>query len=298
MSAFKLWKEEYRIGNEKIDEQHQELFRKVEELLSIAMTGNEAENKKECLEILAFLISYTIYHFETEEALQKAMEYVSYIEHVRIHEEFKNTVLSYKEMVEKDFSKETLKKLAGTLMTWLTVHVCDCDKKIMKNELISPDMSFDDEEDLIRRVAVQLLSGTYGVGIHRASSSMYKGYIEGKIIVRTIISVEKNHVFLFGFSEEMARGLYKKISGMEIGDMDELNSIERSALIELGDILASHALVRIDDQKKNISYEWRGDIYLNEYSDSCIDITNSVLLDFDTDCGRLEIMYCIAGTAG
>lgn len=295
MGELKLWREKYRIGNEKIDEQHKELFRRVEQLLTITLTGNEAENKKECLEILDFLISYTVYHFESEEALQKEMGYVSYLEHVRIHEEFKKTIFDYKERVEKNFSKETLKHLTGTLMTWLTVHVCDCDKKITKNELISEDMSFENEEDVIRRAAVQLLSSTYGVAINRTSSSMYNGCIEGKVIVRTIINIQKNHVFLFGFSEGIARELYNRISGMEIGSMDELNSIESSALIELGDILASHALAYIDKGKKDITYEWRGDIFLNEYSDTCIDINNSILLTFDTDYGKLEVMYCIAG---
>lgn len=295
MSVIKLWKEEYKIGNEKIDEQHEELFHKVEELLLIALTGDEEQDKKECLELLDFLVSYTVNHFETEEALQRSINYISYLEHVRIHEQFTNTVLTYKEKVEKDFSKETLKNLTGTMMTWLTVHVCDCDRKILKNEPISSDMSFGGAEDVIRRVTVQLLGGTYGMSINRASSSVYKGYVEGKAIVRTIITSDKNHVFLFGFSEEMAKGLYNKISGMEIADMNELDPIESSALIEIGDILASHALSYINSGKKNLKYKWRGDLFLDEYSDSLVDVNNSVLLGFDTDLGRLEIMYCIAG---
>ena len=293
MKKIKLWKEEYKIGNEKIDEQHKELFRKVEELFTVAMTGNEAENKKECLEVLDFLISYSMQHFQTEEVLQRELGYVSYPQHVRLHNEFRNTVLNYKKSMEKDFSKETLKKLAGTLMTWLTIHVCNCDRKIISNQPISPEMSFDGAEDLIRKVIVELLTSPYGIAIQRAGTSIYKGYIEGKIIIRTIISMGKNYVFLFGFSEDMARALYKKISSMEIGSIDELNTIERSALMELADIMSSHALAYIapDDHP---GLEWRGDIFMNEYSDHLIDINNSVLLDFDTECGRLEILYCLA----
>lgn len=295
MGAIKLWKDEYKIGNEKIDGQHRELFRKVEELLAMAMKGDEAANQKECLELLDFLISYTVYHFETEEALQRERNYVSYPQHADIHNKFKSTVLTYKEKVEKDFSKETLKKFLGTLMTWLTIHICDYDRKIMCNQPIGPEMSFDGVEDLIRRVAVRLLRETYGIVINRVDSSVYKGYIEGKVFVRTILSDDRDHVFLFGFSDEMARALYRKISGMEIRSTEWLNAIERSALIEIGDILASHAVSYLNRDNSYTEYHWKGDIFLGEYSDSCIDIQNGVLLDFDTDCGKLEILYCLAG---
>ena len=293
MGEIKLWKEEYKIGNEKIDAQHKELFFKVEDLLDMAMTGDEETNRQECLELLDFLISYTIFHFDTEEELQKELNYVSYSQHARMHSEFKNTVRAYQAEVEKDFSKEILKKLTGTLMTWLVMHVCDCDKKIMNNQPISPEMNFDGAEDLIRKVTVQLLACTYDLHIQRTRSSVYKGNIEGKIIVRNIISMEKDHIFLFGFSGDMARALYRKISGMEIQNINELNDIEQSALIELGDIMSTQAMAYLDEAKSS-SIESRGDIYLDEYSDSIIDINNSVLLEFETDCGRLEILYCSA----
>lgn len=295
MSEISLWKEQYKIGNETIDEQHRELFHKVEQLLSIARTGSEAENRRECMELLNFLISYTGRHFESEEALQESLGYVGMAEHVKLHEQFKNTIFSYKEKVEKEFSKETLKQLAGTLMTWLAIHVCDCDKKIIKNQPISPDKSFEGTDEIIREVVPQLLSNTYGIRIRKVSTSVYSGHVNGKVIVRTIISGERNHVFLAGFSEEIARALYSGISGMEMGPINELDSIERSALIELGDILASYAVSYIIKGKKNISFNWRGDIFLDEYSDSCIDINNSVRVDFETDSGELEILYCMAG---
>lgn len=292
MGEIKLWKEEYRIGNEKIDAQHKELFFKVEDLLDFAMMGDEETNRQECLELLDFLISYTIYHFDTEEELQKELNYVSYSQHARMHSEFKNTVRAYQEKVKKDFSKETLKKLTGTLMTWLTMHVCDCDKKIINNQPISPEMNFDGAEDLIRKVTVPLLARTYNMAIQRARTSVFRGDIDGKIIVRNIISLGKTYVFLFGFSEDMARSVYRKISGMEIENINELNDIERSSLIQMCDIMSSQSLAYINDGNHASLDERQGDIFMDEYSDSAIDINNSVLLEFETDCGVLEILYC------
>ena len=294
MGEIKLWKEEYRIGNEKIDAQHKELFFKVEDLLAMALTGDEETNRQECLELLDFLISYTIFHFDSEEELQKELNYVSYPQHARMHSEFKNTVRAYQEEVEKDFSKETLKKLTGTLMTWLTMHVCGCDKKIMDNQPITPEMNFDGAEDLIRKVTVPLLARTYNMSIQRARTSVYKGDIGGKIIVRNIVNMGKNYVFLFGFSEDMARAVYKKISGMDIENINELNDIERTSLMQLGEIMSSQSLAYINDGNHSSPDECQGDIFMDEYSDSSIDINNSVLLEFETDCGRLEILYCTA----
>ena len=294
MEEVKLWKEEYRIGNEKIDAQHKELFFKVEDLLDMAMTGDEETNRQECLELLDFLVSYTIFHFDTEEELQKELNYVSYSQHARIHSEFKNTVRAYQEKVEQDFSKEVLKKLTGTLMTWLTMHVCDCDRKIVKNEPISPEINFDGAEGLIRMVSVPLLVRTYNMDIQRARTSVYKGDIEGKIIVRNIFDMGKKHVFLFGFSEDMARALYRKISSMEIENIDELNHIEQASMLELCNIISTQTMAYIIHKRESSSLESQGEIYMGEYSDPSIDINNSVLLEFETDCGRLEILYCTA----
>ena len=293
MSDISLWKEEYKVGNLEIDDQHKQLFGKIESLLSIIAAGDVEADRKECLETIDFLASYTAFHFEAEEAYQREIGYVSYMEHAKIHEQFKNTVYMYKEKIEKDFTKETLDQFVGTLMTWLTIHVCICDKKIEKNEPLDldADITFEDVDDLIRKVTVLFLANTYNIAINSTRTTVYGGYIEGRVIVRHIVSGVKKHVFLYGFSEEMARALYHKISSMEIGSIDSLNDIEQSALIELGDILSSYAMAYINKEGYT-KFDWKGDIFMNEYSDDSIEINNSVMLDFDTECGKLDILYC------
>ena len=292
MGGIRLWKEEYRMGNEKVDAQHQELFRKIESLLVIATTADAEKNRHECMEIIEFLISYTKHHFETEEALQRELGYVSYKEHVKLHEQFANTVLTYKERVETHFSKETLKKFVGTLLTWLVMHVRGCDLRIMTNRPIDSKISFNDVEELLRHVATQILTDAYGIAINKATACVYNGDIEGKVIVRTIIKSDKDYVFLYGFSEEMAKTLYHKISGLVLNNIEMMDIIEKSALIEMGDFFSSHALTNMSTDS-HTKFEWKGDVFVNEYSDSCIDTNNSVMLELETDCGKMEIMYCL-----
>ena len=66
-----LWKEEYKVGIDKIDEQHRQLFDKIEQLLEIAKSGDKRSNQQKCMEIIDFLVDYTVFHFNTEEALQR-----------------------------------------------------------------------------------------------------------------------------------------------------------------------------------------------------------------------------------
>ena len=72
-----LWKEEYKVGIDKIDEQHRQLFDKIEQLLEIAKSGDKRSNQQKCMEIIDFLVDYTVFHFNTEEALQRERKYVS-----------------------------------------------------------------------------------------------------------------------------------------------------------------------------------------------------------------------------
>ena len=133
MSEICLWKEKYRIGNKEIDEQHYQLFSKIENLLDIARSGNLENKKKECQDLIEFLMDYTKFHFYMEEKIQREMQYVGYTQHVWIHQGFIQTIQEYKEKMEQDFSPNLLKSFVGTLVTWLAQHVCRCDRKIMSN---------------------------------------------------------------------------------------------------------------------------------------------------------------------
>ncbi len=291
METIRLWKDEYRTGNDLIDAQHIELFKNVEELLTIAMTGDEAQNKRGCMEILDFLADYTVKHFKAEETVQKQMNYVSYEQHARIHSQFKNTVLNYKSKVSNDFSRETLKRFVGTLMTWLSMHVCGYDRKIMSNTPISPELNFDGLEDVIKEAAEEFLPDTFDIGITKTDVRVYEGYIDSKVVVRVVFGCNKKYVFLVGFSEEMARSLYRKISGLEIKNIDQPDGIESSALLEMGDMIASRTMPYVKEGGENL--EWKGDLFFDKYSDDSLRLGNSVLVDFETDCGKLEILYCM-----
>lgn len=285
-----LWKEEYRVGIDIIDRQHYELFEKIGKLLEIARNGDEESNRKECMELIDFLINYTIVHFETEQKLQLERNYVSYAQHVRIHEGFTNTVLEYKELLSNEFSAKTLKNFIGTLLAWLVNHVCICDKKIVKNIPIRGMESFADTEGFIRNVVQKLFTEMYNIPIRETKSCIYKGSVDGAVIIRTIAEGSSRHLFLYGMSDRMAGTLYNKLSGMTFSGIDSMDDIEKSALMEIGNIISTYAMGAVGESGKQ-GIPFRSDLYIREYNETEYNISNSVILEIMTDYGKMDILY-------
>ena len=97
MQKIELWKEAYRIGNEVIDAQHEELFHRIEKLLELAHSADLEDNRKQCEQMLDYLADYTNFHFSAEEKLQKDMGYPGLAEHQKKHEEFKQNLKELEE---------------------------------------------------------------------------------------------------------------------------------------------------------------------------------------------------------
>ena len=285
-----LWKEEYKVGIDKIDEQHRQLFDKIEQLLEIAKSGDKRSNQQKCMEIIDFLVDYTVFHFNTEEALQRERKYVSYAQHVKIHTEFKNTVQAYKELLGKDFTAKTLKSFIGTMLAWLVNHVCVCDRKILKNLPLQNIESFANTESFIENVAHKLLTEMYDIPIKGVKSCIYKGNVEGAVIVRTVAEGANKHLFLYGMSDELAGILYNKISGMNLPHLGFLDELEKSALMEIGNIITTYAMSAIDESGTG-GVQFKSDLYVHEYNETDYNIINSVILEIATDCGKIEILY-------
>ncbi len=285
-----LWKDEYKIGVDKIDEQHRQLFDKIENLLEIAKNGDRESNRRECLKVIDFLIYYTGSHFDTEENFQRERRYVSYAQHVKIHENFKNTVSAYRELLNVDFSARTLKSFIGTLITWLVNHVCVCDRKIAKNIPLLAMETFADADSFIKNVAQRLLTDMYGIPILETKSCIYKGSVDGAVIIRLIASGSRRHMFLYGMSQELAGVMYNKISGMSLADIGCMDEIERSAFLEIGGIITAYAMSAIEENGRGIGF--KRDLYIREYTETEYNISNSVILEIKTGVGEMDILYC------
>jgi hemerythrin len=84
----KTWKSEFETGEEAIDAHHRELFH-LDSLLDQAIRSRDEEKLEE---ILRFLETYVVAHFEEEEELMKREGYGGYAHHRQEHEIFKARV--------------------------------------------------------------------------------------------------------------------------------------------------------------------------------------------------------------
>ena len=107
-------------------------------------------------------------------------------------------------------------------------------------------------------------------------SCIYKGNVEGAVIVRTVAEGANKHLFLYGMSDELAGILYNKISGMNLPHLDFLDELEKSALMEIGNIITTYAMSAIDESGTG-GVQFKSDLYVHEYNETDYNIINSVI---------------------
>jgi hemerythrin len=122
------WDQSLATGNNVIDQQHQELFRRMEKL--VEATKNN-EGKSVVSETIAFLEKYVIQHFDAEEQIQIASSYPEYDSHKGQHQQLLNDVVKLKREFETEGSNATmLVKSIASLGNWIQNHVKQKDKAL------------------------------------------------------------------------------------------------------------------------------------------------------------------------
>jgi hemerythrin len=134
-----VWTERFSIGLKKIDHQHQQLFKIINELRA---HQNAAAGSEFIAEILDRMTKYTDYHFKTEERVMMEYGYPEYASQVREHTEFKaKTARSCVDHMtgKTDISGEML----AYLENWLTNHILKSDLRfkyfLVKNGFLPGD---------------------------------------------------------------------------------------------------------------------------------------------------------------
>ncbi|MDF2568075.1 MAG: bacteriohemerythrin [Oscillospiraceae bacterium] len=127
-----IWKDKYLIGVPLIDEQHQELFRRVTDFVEVLRSRDEWEQKVDKVnETLEFMKVYVVTHFEDEEAYQREIGYPDLEKHKEIHNNMIQYVVNVAEAYEQEgFKEDLMQRFAGKLLAWLINHVAASDQKI------------------------------------------------------------------------------------------------------------------------------------------------------------------------
>jgi hemerythrin-like metal-binding protein len=126
-----IWNDDFVTGVARIDEQHRVLVNTLNE--AHARLGDNP-NRDLLDDITRNLLSYAIYHFETEETLMQASDYRAAhpedeARHQAEHRDFSKTVVGLRNDI-KDGQLVGREELISFLSNWLVNHILSTDKKL------------------------------------------------------------------------------------------------------------------------------------------------------------------------
>jgi len=118
------WKDEYSVKVEELDNHHKALFRILNDLYDDCLVPD----LKSCVASkIAELISYSDYHFPTEEQYMKQIGFTKIDNHIEEHMKFRNKISELRQ-VKYDEDLELTRELIVFLGNWLINHVLVEDK--------------------------------------------------------------------------------------------------------------------------------------------------------------------------
>ncbi|MBI5189224.1 MAG: hemerythrin family protein [Nitrospirae bacterium] len=122
------WTDELATELTLIDEQHQEIFRRVDGLLDACKKG---KGKAEVAGTLSFLEDYVVSHFSVEEKIQKESGYPLYGEHKAMHDHFLSEVKALRERFDREGpSLDMVLQTNQVVVDWLINHIMKSDKAL------------------------------------------------------------------------------------------------------------------------------------------------------------------------
>ena len=126
-----VWSNDYATGVSEIDEQHMILIHTLNEAREKL---SEESNIKTLETITQDLLSYALYHFETEEELMQQYGYndedeINAQNHLKQHRSFSEKVVSIREGL-KSANPISANELLEFLNNWLINHILNTDKKL------------------------------------------------------------------------------------------------------------------------------------------------------------------------
>lgn len=121
--AFLSWRNEYRIGVERIDEEHRYLFDLINAFHDTHVGGPD---RSALGQILNRLVHYAEQHFRHEEAIMKAEAYPAYVEHCALHEDLYLTIFRLSEKLAAGSLRDDMETVRF-IRSWLVTHIVQHD---------------------------------------------------------------------------------------------------------------------------------------------------------------------------
>lgn len=125
-----VFKEEFRTGIDRIDEEHEKLFEIADRAYETLMDEFIPDKYDYIVEILNELKDYATTHFKNEEEYMAGIGYRKLISHKVEHEEFIEKIMEYNLDEVDENQKGVILELLDFLNDWLVHHIIENDKLI------------------------------------------------------------------------------------------------------------------------------------------------------------------------
>ncbi|MGN0483989.1 MAG: bacteriohemerythrin [Lachnospiraceae bacterium] len=126
--------DEYLIGIDLIDREHEELFHIIGETEELLRSFQPATGYDKIMDLLAQLTAYTKEHFQDEEEYMEQIHYKNLPAQKRAHEAFIGKLEDIDRNELEHAPEENLHELLEFLLGWLINHILNTDKKIPVKE--------------------------------------------------------------------------------------------------------------------------------------------------------------------
>lgn len=224
MDAQFEWQEEFFIGVEAIDKEHQRLFKIINKLFR--MKEEEKNGQWACQEGIKFFKGHAMKHFADEEAYMASIGYEGLEQHKRIHKGFRENTLPAleQELEQSRYTEDTIDHFLGVCAGWLIGHTLTEDmaitgKKIRKWENLLPG----EELAAMKKVIVQLVFDMFHLESQMISDA-YNGEKFGRGVYYRMVygagQEDQKQEIILVFEEQLLINTVGKALGIQTGKLE------------------------------------------------------------------------------
>ena len=213
-----VWRAEYNIGVEAIDNEHRRLFQIIKKLFKFQ--EEEKDSQWICQEGIKYFKGHTVQHFDDEEAYMASIGYEGLERHRSIHRGFREyTLPALEEELERtNYSVEAMDHFLGVCAGWLIGHTLTEDQAIKERGASTWENLLSEEEvTAMKKVIIHLVFDMFHLEA-QAISDAYAGEKFGNGVYYRLVygrpKDEKKQEVLMVFEEKLLVNTVGKALGL------------------------------------------------------------------------------------
>lgn len=235
MDRHLIWKDEFNIGVEAIDKEHQRLFSLINRIFTLRR--EKQQGGKACEEGIRYFNEHAIRHFADEENYMELIGHKNLQMHRRLHKGFRDRTLPVLEgeLRRSNYSPEAVDHFLAVCAGWLIGHTLTEDRAIVgKGESRWEELLPAQELEAMKNVIAKCLVQMFGLK-SRVISDTYDGEKFGNgVYYRVVYGKEqdrKKWEIYMAFEEKILINTVGRLMGIQSQKLDVMliNAVRYSA---------------------------------------------------------------------